>query len=784
MKRIISIFLVVLMAVTNVTFLQLGSTAADERLLYATVSNGNTHLMPGEYEKTLKKYNSGKLTEELTYSDWAWKNDYVNSRLDLLVLDEDIADAELVTEDLVSKSGAVIGKENVTATYLKAVSADNESYHSEDYYFDVITHKSVKDLEAGAISEAWVQIYVPEDAEAGVYTTGISVKSGNETVVRFDYEIEVIDLTLTDPDEWQTRVDLWTYPYASNRYYSGKSTEEYFAFTTTNDTNPYSLCDIYLDKQYEEGLESELELYAKAGGDVITTTVVEDPWNSRYPCPCPSMVKWTKKTDGTFVYDYTDFDYWVELNMKHGIDGQINLFFHAGVGWGFVYHDEATGTVKNGGGQPGDDGWYKIGLDFFEDLIAHLEEKGWFDIACIYMDERGLAVTEAMIELASRAKNSEGKSIKVGGAVNAGEVSSVFDQMDDIAIWENALPDNIVELSEERRANGQITTIYTCGAGKMSMPNQPAEAAYAIYDSLRYNTDGILRWALNKYDADPHADGPHYIYAGDCYLIYPAERDQGDMQALSTPRFEKLCEGLRDVEKLRILHENYPEFDDSYDNIIASFGKNEMTTEVARMRTRIQSMSRAALALEENQYTDIAKGSWYEEAVQFSLANGFMNGVSATRFDPNGSMTRAMFVTVLARLDGAETDNSATPVFKDVKSGQWYTGAIVWATKSGLLYGVGDGKFAPNDTLTREQTATLLYRYAGRKKYDTEARADLTGYKDYKKIGSYAVDAMSWANAKGIIKGVSANSLDPRGNCTRAQVAQMFKLFCMNVENQ
>lgn len=785
MRRILSIFLAVLLLGAT-PCLQIGGTAASERNLWATVGDGNTHLKPEDYEKILKKYNSGSLTEVRSWSASVWKNDYATSRLDFLTL-EDIPQATLVTEDLASGDGAVISKENITATYLGKVNTLSEAYPGIDYeVFDVITHKSVKDLEAGQLHEAWVEIYVPEDTKAGTYRGTVSLQSAGKTLAEFDYTLEVIDLTLTDPDEWETYLELWTTPHASNRYYSGKSNAEYFGFDENdNSTNPYSYCDVYLNREYEAGMESQLELYAKAGGDVITVFVVEDPGNSRNPCPCPSMIKWTRKKDGSFEFDYSDMDYWVELNMKHGIDSQINLHSIAGFAYGFVYKDEATGTVKHEGSVPGEPRWEEISREFLTDLIAHLEEKGWFDITCLYMDERTLEQTTALIEVAKSVTNSEGKSLMVGGAVNNTDLEPIFDQLHDISIWEVALPDDFEELCDTRRENGQLTTVYSAGAGKMATPCDPGEAAFAVYEAYKKNADGVLRWALDKFDEDPlYAECHKVTYPGDCYLIYPDEKDSEAMQAQSTPRFEKLCEGMRGVEKLRIIRENYPEFAATVDGMIASLGTKDLASEAASMHARIQSLSRAVLAFEQDLYTDIAEGSWYMEAVRFAIGNGFMNGVAGNRFDPNGSMTRAMFVTVLARLDGAELDNNATSVFKDVPSGQWYTGAIAWATKNGLLYGVGDGKFAPDDTLTREQTATLLFRYADRKKYDTEPRADLSGYKDYDKIGSYAMEAISWANAMGIIKGVSANSLDPRGNCTRAQVSEMFRLFCMNVENQ
>lgn len=786
MKRILSIILTAIMLTCTVSFLQVGGHAADGRILWATVTNGNAHLMPADYEKTVKAYERGKYTESRSYSCWAWKNDYTGSRLDFLTLDKDITDATLVTEDLKSKNGDIITKENITATFIGKVNTLSKAYPGIDYEaFDVITHKNVKDMAAGEVHQAWVDIHVPKEAKAGTYTTTISLVSGGKTLVSFDYTLEVVDLTLTDPHDWETYLELWTTPHASNRYYSGKSVAEYFGFNPNDTTtNPYSYYNVYLNRDYEAGMISELEMYAKAGGDVITVFLVEGIDNSREPCPCASMVKITKNKQGKFEYDFSDMDYWIELNMACGIDTQINLHGFTGVGYGIVYYDEATKTMKHENGIPGDANWNRLFGSYMEALVPHLEEKGWFDITALQMDERTLEQTKALINIAKKYPNSEGKTLMITGAVNDLKLQEIFGDMHDISIWEASLPENIRELAEERREKGLFTTVYSCGSGKMAIPCDPGEAAYAVYDSLKYNTDGVLRWALNKYDEEPITAEVHGVtYPGDCYLIYPDEPD-GNMQAQSTPRFEKLCEGMRNTEKIRILRKGYPQFAESIQNLIDSIGKNVMVDETARISSRILAMSRAAVAAENNTYTDIKEGAWYEDAVNFAIVNGFMNGASANTFDPNGSMTRAMFVTVLARMDGEPLDNNATSVFKDVPSGQWYTGAIAWATKSGLLYGVGDGKFDPNGILTREQTATLLYRYATREKLDIEPRNDLSGYKDYNKIGSYAMDALSWANAKGIVKGVSATSLDPRGKCTRAQVSQMFMTFCKNVKAQ
>ena len=429
-----------------------------------------------------------------------------------------------------------------------------------------------------------------------MYKGELSLVSGGTPLVVFKYELEVFNFTLPDPEDWETFLDLWETPFASNRYYSGKTNVEYFKFTTPErqDTNPFSLYYVRLDPKYQAGLESELELYHKAGGNAISVQTVEGPDNSRLPCATPSMIKWKLKTDGTYEWDYTDMDYYVELNLKHGINRQIDLFYHTGVGWGFVYLDEATGEVTNKlSAQPWEERWRTTTHAFLTDLAAHLEEKGWFDMAVLYMDERLYDVTLALVEAAEGITNSKGVQLKVGGAVNGKEVEPLYDRMYDVSIWENARPSDAKSLAESRRAKGLQTTLYSCGSGKMSSTNQPAEAAYAVYEAKKYGMDGVMRWALNKYDEEPIFGTLHTTcYPGDCYLIYPDFRDSPDMKAQSTPRFEKLCEGMRNTEKLNCIRKSHPEYAAAADAAISSL-KSSMVKEAASMREKVRTLSKA-----------------------------------------------------------------------------------------------------------------------------------------------------------------------------------------------
>ena len=174
--------------------------------------------------------------------------------------------------------------------------------------------------------------------------------------------------------------------------------------------------------------------------------------------------------------------------------------------------------------------------------------------------------------------------------------------------------------------------------------------------------------------------------------------------------------------------------------------------------------------IHRNDFTDVDAASWYHDAVDYVVAKGLMDGVSSDRFDPNGTTTRSMIVTILYRLEGQPAVSGTNP-FDDVTEGQWYTDAVIWANENGIVEGYGRGQFGPSDTITREQFASILYRYASFKSWDISKEADLSSYEDASSISSWAEAAMKWANAEGLITGRTDTALAPEGNTTRAEAA-------------
>lgn len=188
-----------------------------------------------------------------------------------------------------------------------------------------------------------------------------------------------------------------------------------------------------------------------------------------------------------------------------------------------------------------------------------------------------------------------------------------------------------------------------------------------------------------------------------------------------------------------------------------------------------------ALGCPSLQFTDVNTGAWYHEAVDYVLNNGLMIGVSDTRFSPNGKTTRGQLVTILYRMEGSPAVTGGSP-FTDVAEGQYYANAVSWAAENGIVNGVTETLFLPNREITREQAATILYRYAGYKGVDLTAGGSLDGFPDAGSVSEYARPAMAWAVDTGLIVGIDGR-LAPRGNATRAQVATLIMRFQADILN-
>ena len=334
-------------------------------------------------------------------------------------------------------------------------------------------------------------------------------------------QVQVADRVLPEPRDWRFHHDLWQNPYAVARIF-----------------------DVPLwSKEHFDRMRPLMQLLAAAGQKVITCSVISHPWNGQTYDPFESMIAKMKQLDGSWRYDYTVFDRWVEFMMSCGITEQIDCYTLVPWHYRFDYYDCATNSVKELACRPGEQKYHDFIVPFLRDFSRHLREKGWFQRTHIAMDER----PKDQMEAAWQTIQDADPEFKIEGAANYSVDSEAADRVDDISV---AFQYDLIkgEGLRRRTAKGQKITFYTCCGPER--PNTftfspPAESAYLGLHAAACGYDGYLRWAYNSWPKQPNEDSRFGNWpAGDTYLVYP----EG-----SSIRFERLVEGIQAYEKIRLL---------------------------------------------------------------------------------------------------------------------------------------------------------------------------------------------------------------------------------------
>ena len=386
---------------------------------------------------------------------------------------------------------------------------------------DVIDHLSpTLDIKANSTQPVWVSVKVPrENIIKGMYRGTVTVKEDGKVIAELPLTVTVKNRVLPEPKDWAFHLDLWQNPYAVSRYYN---------------VEPFS-------QEHFDLMRPIMKRYADAGGKVITASIMHKPWNGQTYDPFESMVTWMKKADGTWYFDYTVFDTWVEFMMSCGVKKEINCYSMVPWRLSFQYFDQASNQFKYFNGKPGEPAYEEFWMRMLKSFAQHLKEKGWFDITHIAMDERPLNDMLATIEVVRKADPDF--KLSLAGTYH----KELLEDLDDycITLAEKFTPEEL----EKRKAEGKVTTYYTCCTEPR--PNtftfSPlAEAEWLGWWAAKINVDGYLRWALNSWVKDPLLDSRFTAWAaGDTYILYPGGR--------TCTRFERLIEGIQAYEKIRIL---------------------------------------------------------------------------------------------------------------------------------------------------------------------------------------------------------------------------------------
>ena len=465
----------------------------------------------------------------------AWKGERVSAQL-VVWTPEALDNLSFIVSDLTSGK-ETIAKDNILTGFVRYVMTDElnkdgkggcGSRKSSDYdstlVADPIDHiASTLTVPANATQGGWISVRVPQQVKAGKYTGTVTVKDGDKVLSELKLAVNVKNRTLPASTEWAFHLDLWQNPYAEARYYN---------------VEPFS-------KEHFDRMRPDMQNYVDAGGKVITASIMHKPWNGQTYDPFESMVTWLKKADGTWYFDYTVFDKWVEYMMSLGVKKQINCYSMVPWRLSFQYFDQASNSFKYLDVKPGEAAYDEFWGNMLTSFAKHLKEKGWFDITHISMDERPMKDMLATLKVIRKADKDF--KVSLAGTYHDELVKELHDYC--IAIGEK-FP---AEVIKSRKEAGQVTTYYTCCTEPR--PNTftfsaPAEAEWLGWFAAKENLDGYLRWALNSWVKNPLQDSRFTAWAaGDTYMIYPEGR--------SSIRFERLIEGIQSYEKIRILKEEF-----------------------------------------------------------------------------------------------------------------------------------------------------------------------------------------------------------------------------------
>lgn len=477
--------------------------------------------------------------QKKAFNHVAWRGEKVFAQA-VVSSEEELKDVRLSVSDL-RNGKSLIGAENIrlqfvsyvvsdlldTTKYGQCGSREDKSKWGEVLVADVLDINDSMTVPAGRKQPVWMTVSVPSDARPGKYSGKLIVTSSNAKARSLNVELTVADHVLPPARDWAFHLDLWQNPYSVARYENVPLWSE----------------------AHFEAMRPVMRMLAEAGQKSVTATIMSRPWNGQTEDAFGSMVTKIRRIDGTWLYDYTIFDRWVEFMFSLGIDRQINCYSMIPWALQFDYIDQATSSPATFQAAPGSEEYNEYWGAFIADFARHLKAKGWFEKTMIAMDERPLESMQAVLGLIRKVEPAF--KISLAGNYHEPVIYDIVDFSETFS-GKQEFPESA---KAKRKELGLTTTFYTCCAEahpNMFVISNPDEAAWLGWFAQAENYDGYLRWAYNSWTLDPLTDTRFRTWpAGDCFVVYPGGR--------GSVRFSKLVEGIQDFEKVRILRSRWQE---------------------------------------------------------------------------------------------------------------------------------------------------------------------------------------------------------------------------------
>ena len=468
------------------------------------------------YVRMRKPETEGKTS----WSGSAWRGERVNGQLVLWTV-SGVKNLQCKTSPLQTEDAAEIETTKIRTRFVRYTLSDLGRKGNRELVADILDTAESLELPAQSARPIWLLIDVPRDAKPGIYRGEVTVTAEAVAPLKFGLSLEVLPRVLPRPSEWSFHLDLWQNPFSVARYY---------------EVEPWS-------EGHWKYLEPIIRLLANAGQKCITTSIVNRPWGGQTHDAFESMIEWKRGRDGTWSYNFSRFDKWVDFAERCGITKQINCYSMSPWSDRFQYFDETTGKYVSLKAKAGTTQWADHWRPFLKAFVSHLRKTGRLTKTTIAMDERPLATMKKIISFLKEAAPE--LKVTLAGNYHQELVEMIHDYC--IIIRHNFPRAEL----ETRLTKGLPTTFYVCCTP--NRPNSfthspPAEANWLGWHAAAKSYSGFLRWAYNSWTKDPIYDTRYFRRnwaAGDCFLVYPGPR--------SSIRFERLREGIQDYEKIRIL---------------------------------------------------------------------------------------------------------------------------------------------------------------------------------------------------------------------------------------